>query len=162
MISQGDIRYRAHMRAMVLNTAGQPLELVELPVPQPKAKEVLVKVLACGVCRTDLHLVEGELPDVRMRPSFLGTKSSEKLSAPGRMRRRNWSVVWSASRGLDGHAGIAAFVRLTGKICVTGHGLPGTSWTAGIVTTRLQIIATAFPSRVKAAQLRPRRYCVPD
>lgn len=52
------------MRAMVLNAVGQPLELVELPIPQPKAKEVLVKVLACGVCRTDLHLVDGELPDV--------------------------------------------------------------------------------------------------
>ncbi len=52
------------MRAMVLNAVGQPLEQVELPTPQPKAKEVLVKVLACGVCRTDLHLVDGELPDV--------------------------------------------------------------------------------------------------
>ena len=52
------------MRAMVLNAVGQPLEQVELPIPQPRAKEVLVKVLACGVCRTDLHLVDGELPDV--------------------------------------------------------------------------------------------------
>lgn len=52
------------MRAMVLNAVGQPLEQVDLPIPQPGAKEVLVKVLACGVCRTDLHLVDGELPDV--------------------------------------------------------------------------------------------------
>lgn len=53
------------MRAMILNAVGQPLELAELPVPQPGEKEVLVKVLACGVCRTDLHLVDGELPDIR-------------------------------------------------------------------------------------------------
>ncbi len=51
------------MRAMVLNTIGQPLELEERPIPQPNAQEVLVKVLACGVCRTDLHLVDGDLPN---------------------------------------------------------------------------------------------------
>ena len=51
------------MRAMVLNTIGQPLELGERPIPQPNAQEVLVKVLACGVCRTDLHLIDGELPN---------------------------------------------------------------------------------------------------
>lgn len=53
------------MRAMVLNTIGQPLELEERPVPYPKEQEVLVKVLACGVCRTDLHLVDGELPNIK-------------------------------------------------------------------------------------------------
>ena len=54
------------MRAMILNAVGQPLEAVELPVPQPGENEVLVRVLACGVCRTDLHLVDGELPDIRV------------------------------------------------------------------------------------------------
>ncbi len=39
-----------------------PLQLVEKPVPSPKAGEVLVKVLACGVCHTDLHVTEGDLP----------------------------------------------------------------------------------------------------
>jgi alcohol dehydrogenase, propanol-preferring len=39
-----------------------PLELVDFPRPEPKAGEVLIKVAACGVCHTDLHLVEGELP----------------------------------------------------------------------------------------------------
>lgn len=41
---------------------GDPLEFVEKPVPVPKPGEVLVKVLACGVCRTDLHVSEGDLP----------------------------------------------------------------------------------------------------
>jgi propanol-preferring alcohol dehydrogenase len=41
----------------------RPLELREVPVPEPGPGEVLVKVHACGVCRTDLHVVEGELPD---------------------------------------------------------------------------------------------------
>ena len=52
------------MRAMALTrpAAGQ-LEPVELPVPTPGPEDVLIRVLACGVCRTDLHIVDGELPD---------------------------------------------------------------------------------------------------
>lgn len=42
--------------------AGRPLELVEVPVPTPGAGEVLVRVRTCGVCRTDLHVAEGDLP----------------------------------------------------------------------------------------------------
>ncbi|MGW5657062.1 zinc-binding alcohol dehydrogenase family protein [Streptomyces humi] len=46
---------------------GDPLRLVERPVPVPGADELLVRVLACGVCRTDLHVTEGELPVRRPR-----------------------------------------------------------------------------------------------
>src|SRR5215468_8580257 len=49
------------MRAMVLDRSGQPLAMRERPVPQPAAGEILVAVSACGVCRTDLHVVDGEL-----------------------------------------------------------------------------------------------------
>jgi propanol-preferring alcohol dehydrogenase len=53
------------MKAMVLPKAAavatRPLQLQELPDPQPKAGEVLIRVTACGICRTDLHVVEGEL-----------------------------------------------------------------------------------------------------
>ena len=51
------------MRMMVLDAPGRPLVLRERPVPEPAGGEVLLKVSACGVCRTDLHLVDGELPD---------------------------------------------------------------------------------------------------
>jgi propanol-preferring alcohol dehydrogenase len=50
------------MRAMVLFEPRQLLRLSEVPTPAPGAGQVLVKVSACGVCRTDLHLVDGELP----------------------------------------------------------------------------------------------------
>jgi alcohol dehydrogenase, propanol-preferring len=50
------------MRAMVLSAAGKPLELRELPVPVAGPGQVLLRVRACGVCRTDLHVVDGELP----------------------------------------------------------------------------------------------------
>ncbi len=52
------------MRAMVLQRLGQPLELEERPVPEPGPGQVLLKVEACAVCRTDLHVVDGELPEV--------------------------------------------------------------------------------------------------
>jgi len=49
------------MRAMVLEAPGQPLRLVQMPVPQPGPDQVLIRVHACGVCRTDLHIMDGEL-----------------------------------------------------------------------------------------------------
>jgi propanol-preferring alcohol dehydrogenase len=51
------------MKAMVLNKIGAPLEWTELPDRLPETHEIRVKVLACGVCRTDLHVVDGELPN---------------------------------------------------------------------------------------------------
>jgi alcohol dehydrogenase, propanol-preferring len=52
-----------HMHAMVLERPGAPLVMRERPIPAPGPGEVLVAVAACGVCRTDLHVVDGELPD---------------------------------------------------------------------------------------------------
>lgn len=53
------------MRAMVLTAPGAALTMQERPDPVPVAGEVRIKVSACGVCRTDLHVVDGELPDLR-------------------------------------------------------------------------------------------------
>lgn len=60
-----------HMRAMVLEAVGQPLRSREVPVPRPGADQVLIRVAACGVCRTDLHIVDGELPEPKL-PLILG------------------------------------------------------------------------------------------
>jgi len=49
------------MRAMVLEAQGKGLVEKELPIPEPSADEILVKVHACGVCRTDLHVLDGDL-----------------------------------------------------------------------------------------------------
>ncbi len=54
------------MRAMVLERPGSPLARRELPVPQPRQGQLLVQVEACGVCRTDLHVVDGELERPRL------------------------------------------------------------------------------------------------
>src|SRR5689334_8807932 len=54
------------MQAAVLTSPGpilqSPLRIEDIPTPDPQPGHVLLKVLACGVCRTDLHIVEGELP----------------------------------------------------------------------------------------------------
>jgi alcohol dehydrogenase, propanol-preferring len=59
------------MRAMVLDAPGTELRLADLPVSEPAEGEVLVEVAACAVCRTDLHVVDGELPDPKL-PLVLG------------------------------------------------------------------------------------------
>jgi propanol-preferring alcohol dehydrogenase len=58
------------MKAMVLEEPGEPLQMVDLPMPHPRSDQVLVKVTACGVCRTDLHIVDGDLqhPDLPIVP----------------------------------------------------------------------------------------------
>src|SRR5687767_3215330 len=52
------------MRALRIARAGAPLALEEIPEPEPGPGELRLRVAACGVCRTDLHLLDGELPDV--------------------------------------------------------------------------------------------------
>ena len=59
------------MRAMVLEATGRPLAERELPDPQPGPGQLLLRVRACGVCRTDLHVFDGELPDPKL-PLVLG------------------------------------------------------------------------------------------
>jgi propanol-preferring alcohol dehydrogenase len=54
------------MRAMVLGEIGQPLRLTRLPARQPGSTELRVRIEACAVCRTDLHVVDGDLPDPKL------------------------------------------------------------------------------------------------
>ena len=59
------------MRAQVLTAAGRSLASAELPAPRPGPQQLLIAVRACAVCRTDLHVVDGELPDSKL-PLVLG------------------------------------------------------------------------------------------
>lgn len=85
------------MHAMVLNRIGATLEWTELPDREPGPGEIRVKVLACGVCRTDLHVVDGELPNPvlpiipgheivgridRMGPGVEGLRLGERVGIP--------------------------------------------------------------------------------
>ena len=67
---------------MVLNKLRTPLEWTDLPDRQPGPGQIRVKVLACGVCRTDLHVVDGELPDPRV-PIIPGHEIIGRIDAIG-------------------------------------------------------------------------------
>ena len=70
------------MHAMVLNRAGERLAWTERPDPLPGPGEIRVRVLACGVCRTDLHVVDGELPNPRS-PIVPGHEIVGRIDAVG-------------------------------------------------------------------------------
>jgi propanol-preferring alcohol dehydrogenase len=54
------------VRAAILESPGNPLHIADVPTPEPEAEQVLIRVRACGVCRTDLHVVDGELRDPKL------------------------------------------------------------------------------------------------
>lgn len=54
------------MRAMVLERLHHPLKLESRDIPKPNEHQLLIRVKACGICRTDLHVVDGELPHPKL------------------------------------------------------------------------------------------------
>src|SRR5438128_6190531 len=74
---------------MVLHAVGEQLGLEEVPEPAPQAGQVLLRVSACGVCRTDLHVVDGELPRPKL-PLVLGHQIVGEAVAD----RRRVGVPW--------------------------------------------------------------------
>jgi NADPH:quinone reductase-like Zn-dependent oxidoreductase len=151
--------WRIFMRAMVLHTAGQPLQLEERPIPTPGAQQLLIKVLACGVCRTDLHLVDGELPQARL-PRVPGHEIVGEVTAVG-----------AASSALDRPArrGAMAGVDLrrvqfccrAGRTFATRRSSPVAIWTAVTPNTPWPTHAFACRFPTGSRTCRPRRCCVP-
>jgi propanol-preferring alcohol dehydrogenase len=99
---------------MVLPAAHQPLELRDLPVPDAGPGQVLLRVLACGVCRTDLHVVDAELTHPKL-PLVLGhqivgvTEDGRRLGVP-------W-LGWTCGRCrycTSGRENLCDFARFTG------------------------------------------------
>jgi alcohol dehydrogenase, propanol-preferring len=70
------------MQAMVLERAGTPLKAATIPRPEPGPNQILLKVLACGVCRTDLHIHDGELGEPKL-PLVLGHEIVGRVEALG-------------------------------------------------------------------------------
>jgi len=70
------------MRAMMFENPGRPLVLRERPTPAPGPGELLIEVAACGVCRTDLHVVDGELPEPKL-PLVPGHEIVGRVAALG-------------------------------------------------------------------------------
>jgi alcohol dehydrogenase, propanol-preferring len=70
------------MPAMLFEGVGQPLRLAQIPTPQPASGQVLLRVAACGVCHTDLHIVDGELAQPKL-PLVLGHQIAGRVVALG-------------------------------------------------------------------------------
>jgi propanol-preferring alcohol dehydrogenase len=83
------------MRAMVFEQVGQPLRAVELPIPQPRPGQLLLRVHACGVCRTDLHLLDGEV-QIAHPPRVLGHQIVATVEGgdAGELQGRRVGVPW--------------------------------------------------------------------
>jgi alcohol dehydrogenase, propanol-preferring len=92
------------MRAMILERAGNPLALRDWPVPEPRGRQVQLQVLACAVCRTDLHVVDGELAQPKL-PLILGHE-----------------IVGRVTRLGEGASGLSVGQRV---------GVPWLGWTCG-------------------------------
>jgi len=114
------------MRAMVLATPRAPLREVELPPPEPGEGQALLRVLACGVCRTDLHVVDGELTRPKL-PLVPGHEIvAEVVASAGRFSPGDRvGVPW-----LGWTCGVCAYCRagrenLCDRALFTGYDLDG-------------------------------------
>jgi alcohol dehydrogenase, propanol-preferring len=90
------------MRAIVFEQVGRPLRAVQLPIPEPAPGQLLLKVHACGVCRTDLHLLDGEVA-IAAPPRVLGHQIVASVVDGGRIgggdgaaEQRRVGVPWLA------------------------------------------------------------------
>jgi propanol-preferring alcohol dehydrogenase len=72
----------AEMQAMVLERAGAPLKAAKLEIPEPGSGQILLRIAACGVCRTDLHIFDGELSHPKL-PLVLGHEIVGHIAALG-------------------------------------------------------------------------------
>ena len=98
------------MRAMIFDGVGRPLRLAELPVPEAGPGELLLRVRACGLCRTDLHVVDGELPAPKLPlvpgHQIVGTVAALGVGVTGFARGDRVGVPW-----LGGTCGECGFCR---------------------------------------------------
>jgi len=79
------------MRAMVLDRLKQPLQLRDVPKPKPGRGQLRVRVNTCAVCRTDLHVVDGELPDLKL-PLILGHQVVGRVEQIGKDAPSNFAI----------------------------------------------------------------------
>ncbi len=98
------------MRAMILEEPGQPLVVADLPEPSPGPGQLLIRVHACGVCRTDLHVVDGELTEPKL-PLVPGHQIVGTVEATGYRPRRFFKGDRVGVPWLGGSCGQCRFCR---------------------------------------------------
>jgi propanol-preferring alcohol dehydrogenase len=104
------------MRGMVFEGVGRPLRRTELPVPRPGAGQLLLRVRACGVCRTDLHLLDGEV-EIADPPRVLGHQIIGTVEGDGRRVGVPW-LGWTCGECAycrSGRENLCPRARFTGR-----------------------------------------------
>ena len=104
------------MRAMVFERVGAPLRAVELPVPSPGPGQLLLRISACGICRTDLHLLDGEVA-IAHPPRVLGHQIVATSVADGRRVGVPW-LGWTdgdCPQCRAGRENLCEHARFTGR-----------------------------------------------
>ncbi len=104
------------MRAMVFEQVGRPLGLRERPIPEPGPGQLLLEVRACGVCRTDLHLLDGEV-QIPSPPRILGHQIVATAQEDGRRLGVPW-LAWTCGECRycrSGRENLCPRARFTGR-----------------------------------------------
>jgi NADPH:quinone reductase-like Zn-dependent oxidoreductase len=143
------------MKAMVLEAPGRPLLMQSLPDPQPAAGEIVVRVEACGVCRTDLHVVDGELPHPRL-PVVPGHEIVGIVTLVGAGVTGSPAGA-SAFPGSATPAAAAAIAAEARRTCVTGRFSPATRGTVALRRMWWQMPAMHSASKATAIRWLQRR-----
>ena len=147
----------APMKAMQLAAPRTPLNLVELPRPEPGPGKLLIKVNACGVCRTDLHVVDGDLADGKM-PIIPGHEIVGTVVARGEGAGRfavgeRVGVPWLGATCGACNFCLSGRENLCGEACFTGYHLDGGYAEYTIAGERFCFALPAAYSDVEAAPL---------
>ena len=148
------------MQAMVLERAGAPLRAASLQVPEPGPGEILIKVAACGVCRTDLHIFDGELAQPKL-PLVLGHEIVGHVATLGPGVVASPSAIASACRGWDGPTARASTAARIRKIFATTRASPATRSTAAMRNLRSPMRVTPSSCPRSIAMPKPRRCFAP-
>src|SRR6266436_1647703 len=141
------------MRAMTLEKPRTPLVMRERPAPAPAPGEILIEIAACGVCRTDLHVVDGELPNPKL-PIVPGHEIVGRVAAMG---------AKVAGLAISERVGVPWLGSTCGACpyCRSGRDLPATRATAAMPRMRSPMRATASPFRSGGMTPRSRRCYAP-
>jgi hypothetical protein len=152
--------HESHMNAMVLERPGERLKALKLPIPLPGSGEILLKVQACGICRTDLHIVDGELSEPNL-PLIPGHQIIGVVESLGIGVGAFIPVILSGSHGWGELAESATSVFRDARISAIWHFLPAISVTAvspnTVPPTRISVSASLMITR----RHRQLRYSVP-
>jgi alcohol dehydrogenase, propanol-preferring len=141
------------MRAMVLDAPGTELRLADLPVPEPAVGYVLVEVAACAVCRTDLHVVDGELPDPKL-PLVPGHQIVGRVVEGGRFESgERIGIPWLAWTDGEGHYCPSGRENLCDRAGFTGYQLDGGYAEYALADERFSFPLPESYSDVQAAPL---------